>query len=248
MAWRKTKYRDVPLPSGEVSGISPQAYTRLTLGLAIPSTGRADSSAMSRASVSPQGPRPARATSARPAVRAREAGLELIRRVNRWLVAGAIAAAGILSLLAAHAFHGRTLTAGGAGRRLGRERSAGCGVVGHPGAECVQRSTIRRADPVTGVRRPGACGAQADRRGPVAHRARYPNRRPAAQQRRGGDDLEQRHARHRFNPRRIPGPGHRPGRTQRRGAGEEPTRVARDTTADRSALGRRERRGERPPG
>ena len=48
----------------------------------------------------------------RPAVQAREAGLELIRRINRWLIAAAVAATGLLSLLAAHAFHGRTLTAG----------------------------------------------------------------------------------------------------------------------------------------
>ena len=33
----------------------------------------------------------------------------MIRRINRWLIAGAVAAAGLFSLLAAHAFHGRTV-------------------------------------------------------------------------------------------------------------------------------------------
>lgn len=45
---------------------------------------------------------------------AHEAGLELIRRVNRWLIAAAVAAAGMFSLLAAHAFHGHIVTTGGA--------------------------------------------------------------------------------------------------------------------------------------
>jgi len=45
-------------------------------------------------------------------VTAREAGLELIRRINRWLIAAAVAAAGMFSLLAAHAFHGHTVAGG----------------------------------------------------------------------------------------------------------------------------------------
>jgi len=40
--------------------------------------------------------------------------LQLIRRVNRWLTAGAVAAAGFLSLVAAHALHGHAVRAGGA--------------------------------------------------------------------------------------------------------------------------------------
>ena len=44
----------------------------------------------------------------------REAGLELIRRANRWLIADAVAATGMFSLLAAHAFHRHTVTTGGA--------------------------------------------------------------------------------------------------------------------------------------
>ena len=39
----------------------------------------------------------------------RNAGLTLIPRVNKWLTAGAIGVSGLLSLVAAHAFHGRTL-------------------------------------------------------------------------------------------------------------------------------------------
>ena len=68
---------------------------------------------MNRASVSEQGPprpRPMRAELAPRVVTARDAGLELIRRINRWLIAGAVAAVGLFSLLAAHAFHGHTVT------------------------------------------------------------------------------------------------------------------------------------------
>ena len=85
---------------------------RLTLALAITSTGRAESSAMKQDSVSRADPRPMGASRPRPAVQAREAGLELIRRVNRWLIAAAVAAAGLFSLLAGNAFHGHTVTTG----------------------------------------------------------------------------------------------------------------------------------------
>jgi hypothetical protein len=72
--------------------------------------------AMERISTTP-GPRmpdaPARA------VATRDAGLDLIRRVNRWLIAGAVAGTGVLSLAAAHAFHGRTVTVGAASSSSG---------------------------------------------------------------------------------------------------------------------------------
>jgi hypothetical protein len=76
------------------------------------STLREESCAMNRTAVSHQDSRP---TGRKPAPRgaaAREAGLELIRRVNRWLIAAAVAAAGLFSLLAAHALHGHTVTTG----------------------------------------------------------------------------------------------------------------------------------------
>ncbi len=44
---------------------------------------------------------------------ARDAGLALISRINRWLIAGAVAFSGLISLAAAHAFHGRSLTSSG---------------------------------------------------------------------------------------------------------------------------------------
>ncbi len=44
-----------------------------------------------------------------PAVSARDAGLALISRINRWLIAGAVGLTGVISLAAAHAFHGRTV-------------------------------------------------------------------------------------------------------------------------------------------
>jgi len=53
---------------------------------------------------------PGRPRTAPPAVNSREAGLALIQRLNGWLITGAVAGAGLLSLLAAHAFHGHTVT------------------------------------------------------------------------------------------------------------------------------------------
>jgi hypothetical protein len=73
---------------------------------------------MNRDSASRQGLRPPRASPVQPAIGARDAGLQLIRRINRWLIGGAVAAAGLLSLLAAHAFHGHTVTTRGASSSL----------------------------------------------------------------------------------------------------------------------------------
>jgi len=42
---------------------------------------------------------------------ARDAGLELIRRINRWMIAGAVALAGMISLVAARSFQGHTASA-----------------------------------------------------------------------------------------------------------------------------------------
>jgi hypothetical protein len=69
---------------------------------------------MNRASVSQKPSRPVSARGAAPNARAREAGLELIRRINRWLIGAAVAAAGLLSLLAAQAFRGHTISTGAA--------------------------------------------------------------------------------------------------------------------------------------
>ncbi len=49
-------------------------------------------------------------------VTAREQGLALISRINRWLIAGAVGVAGLLSLVAAHAFHGHSANASPAAR------------------------------------------------------------------------------------------------------------------------------------
>jgi hypothetical protein len=69
---------------------------------------------MNRTSVPHQAPRPTGAAPRRRAVTARDAGFGLIRRINRWLIAGAVATAGLFSLLAAHAFHGHAVATGGA--------------------------------------------------------------------------------------------------------------------------------------
>jgi hypothetical protein len=41
----------------------------------------------------------------------RDAGLALISRVTRWLIAGAVALSGFISIAAANAFHGHTVSA-----------------------------------------------------------------------------------------------------------------------------------------
>jgi hypothetical protein len=43
---------------------------------------------------------------ARKAVNARDRGLETIRRINRWMIAGAIGLSGVVSVAAAKNFHG----------------------------------------------------------------------------------------------------------------------------------------------
>ncbi len=46
------------------------------------------------------------------ATSARDAGLALISRVNRWMIAGAVAATGVISVAAAKSFHGHTVATG----------------------------------------------------------------------------------------------------------------------------------------
>lgn len=43
-------------------------------------------------------------------VNARERGLVLVSRINRWMIAGAVALTGVVSLVASQSFHGRTLS------------------------------------------------------------------------------------------------------------------------------------------
>ncbi|MGZ4227171.1 MAG: hypothetical protein ACXVHX_16570 [Solirubrobacteraceae bacterium] len=62
----------------------------------------------------PATPRHGRPGAMPSAIETREAGMDLVHRVNRWLVAGAVSAAGFLSLVAAHAFHGHSVAVGGA--------------------------------------------------------------------------------------------------------------------------------------
>jgi hypothetical protein len=46
----------------------------------------------------------------RNAVNARDAGLDLIGRINRWMVAGAVVVTGAVSVAAAKSFHGHSTT------------------------------------------------------------------------------------------------------------------------------------------
>jgi hypothetical protein len=89
------------------------------------STVREESCAMNWSSVPHQDSRPRRGTPVPRGVVAREGGLELIGRVNRGLIAAAVAAAGMFSLLAAHAFHGHTVTTGGASSSSSAASSSG---------------------------------------------------------------------------------------------------------------------------
>ena len=45
-----------------------------------------------------------------PSIGARDRGLALISRINRWMIAGAVGLTGLISLIASQSFHGRTLT------------------------------------------------------------------------------------------------------------------------------------------
>jgi hypothetical protein len=45
------------------------------------------------------------------ATSARDAGLALISRINRWVLAASIGLAGVIALVAEHSFHGHTATA-----------------------------------------------------------------------------------------------------------------------------------------
>ncbi|MGZ4267564.1 MAG: hypothetical protein ACXVHB_31100 [Solirubrobacteraceae bacterium] len=42
------------------------------------------------------------------AANARDTGLRLISKLNRWMIAGAVALAGVISIVAEKSFHGRT--------------------------------------------------------------------------------------------------------------------------------------------
>ena len=46
-------------------------------------------------------------------VTSRDAGLALISRINRWMIAGAVGFAGAISLVAARSFHGHTVSSSG---------------------------------------------------------------------------------------------------------------------------------------
>jgi hypothetical protein len=48
-----------------------------------------------------------------PTASTRNAGLELLSRINRWLIAAAVVVGGFLSLLAERAFRGRTTSSAG---------------------------------------------------------------------------------------------------------------------------------------
>ena len=49
------------------------------------------------------------------ATAARDAGLELVSRINRWLIAGAVTLTALFSAFAAHAFRGHGVALGGTG-------------------------------------------------------------------------------------------------------------------------------------
>jgi hypothetical protein len=54
-----------------------------------------------------------------PTASTRNAGLELLSRINRWLIAAAVVVAGFLSLLAERAFRGHTASSTGSSAASG---------------------------------------------------------------------------------------------------------------------------------
>jgi hypothetical protein len=72
------------------------------------------------------------------AIERRDSAMGLVSRLNRWLIAGAASAAGLLSFAAAQAFHGHTVTRGAAsgastgGQQSQAASSSGVGAFGSP--------------------------------------------------------------------------------------------------------------------
>jgi hypothetical protein len=67
-------------------------------------------------------------------INARDRGVALISRINRWMIAGAVALTGVVSLVASQSFHGHTVssTSGSSSSSAtgsGSSSSAGAGVV-----------------------------------------------------------------------------------------------------------------------
>ncbi len=73
------------------------------------------------------------------AAAARDAGLALISRINRWMVAGSVALAALISLVAEHSFHGRTASA--ATTSSGQSQSSGSSSAGtsNSGEDSIQQ-------------------------------------------------------------------------------------------------------------
>jgi len=61
------------------------------------------------------------------AITARDAGLNLIARINRWMIAGAVALSGLISVAAARSFHGRAATSASATSQPSQPSSSSTG-------------------------------------------------------------------------------------------------------------------------
>jgi len=70
-----------------------------------------------------------------PSIAARDHGLALISRLNRWLIAGAVALSGFISLVAAHAFHGRTVVGSSASASAIQQSQSSSGTGGSSGLQ-----------------------------------------------------------------------------------------------------------------
>ena len=133
---------------------------------------------------------------------------------------------------------------------VGNELVVGSERVALSGGGCVQRSGVRHGEQLAAFQRPGASGPQAERLWPAAQQARYSHRRPAAERRRGGDDVQPRDARPGVESRSVRGPSDGVGGHEHRRQGQRPEGFAftRGTASDRSALERGGRRARRPAG
>ena len=65
------------------------------------------------------------------ATAARDAGLALVSRINRWLIAGAVTLTAVFSAFAAHAFRGHGVALGGT-----RSLTTRTGATANPAAAC----------------------------------------------------------------------------------------------------------------
>lgn len=77
-------------------------------------------------------------------VTARDAGLALVSRINRWMIAGAIALSGVISLIAQQAFHGHTVNASNASSAASNASNAASSAASAPSSSSSGSSSLQQ--------------------------------------------------------------------------------------------------------